>query len=176
MLPAEQEPMPLPAPTADALRSRASASRRPASSSVVVQDVAFRLKAGQALGIIGPSASGKSSLVRMLVGVWTPVRGKIRLDGAALEQWSPEALGRTSAICRKMSSCSPARWRRTSRASSRSHDPEAIIAAAQAAGVHELILRLPQGYETQIGEGGRRSRPGSASGSRWRARSMASRS
>ena len=68
--------------------------RRRASSSVVVQDVTFALKAGQGLGVIGPSASGKSSLVRAIVGVWPPARGKVRLDGAALDQWSSEALGR----------------------------------------------------------------------------------
>lgn len=56
--------------------------------------MSFRLKAGNGLGIIGPSASGKSSLARLLVGVWVPVRGKVRLDGAALEQWDPEILGR----------------------------------------------------------------------------------
>ena len=65
----------------------------PGTSGVVVQDVSFALKAGQGLGIIGPSASGKSSLARGLVGVWTPVRGKVRLDGAALDQWTPDALG-----------------------------------------------------------------------------------
>ena len=59
-----------------------------------MQDVGFALKGGDGLGIIGPSASGKSSLARLIVGVWQPVRGKIRLDGAALDQWSPEALGR----------------------------------------------------------------------------------
>ena len=54
----------------------------------------FTLTGGKALGIIGPTASGKSSLARMLVGVWAPLRGTIRLDGATLDQWSPEALGR----------------------------------------------------------------------------------
>ena len=65
----------------------------PGVQKLVVQDVAFRLEAGQGLGIIGPSGSGKSSLSRLLVGVWQPVRGKVRIDGAALDQWSSEALG-----------------------------------------------------------------------------------
>src|ERR1043165_1157211 len=65
----------------------------PGIQRVVVQDVSFTLKAGQGLGIIGPSASGKSSLARLIVGVWTPMRGKVRLDGAALDQWSPAELG-----------------------------------------------------------------------------------
>ena len=59
-----------------------------------MQEVSLTLKSGNGLGIIGPSGSGKSSLARMLVGVWPPARGRIRLDGAALDQWSPEALGR----------------------------------------------------------------------------------
>ena len=67
--------------------------RRPRSQRFVVQDVSFELKAGKGLGVIGPSASGKSSLARMLVGVWPTWRGKVRLDGAALEQWLPEDLG-----------------------------------------------------------------------------------
>src|SRR5581483_7547094 len=61
---------------------------------LIVGDVTFALTAGQGLGVIGPSGSGKSSLVRALVGVWQPVRGKVRLDGAALDQWSSEVLGR----------------------------------------------------------------------------------
>ena len=59
-----------------------------------MQDVSLSLQAGNGLGIIGPSGSGKSSLARMLVGVWQPVRGRIRLDGAALDQWSPDSLGK----------------------------------------------------------------------------------
>ena len=71
--------------------SRGAAGHAAASS---CSDVTFTLEAGQALGVIGPSASGKSSLARAIVGVWPPARGKMRLDGAALDQWSPEALGR----------------------------------------------------------------------------------
>src|SRR5262249_31623555 len=66
----------------------------PGDQKVIVNDVAFVLTAGNGLGIIGPSGSGKSSLVRALVGVWQPFRGKVRLDGAALDQWPSELLGR----------------------------------------------------------------------------------
>ena len=69
-------------------------SMPPGSEKVVVQDVSLSLQAGNGLGIIGPSGSGKTSLARMLVGVWRPARGRIRLDGAALDQWSPESLGK----------------------------------------------------------------------------------
>jgi len=66
----------------------------PGDQKIIVQDVTFALQAGNGLGIIGPSGSGKSSLVRALVGVWQPFRGKVRVDGAALDQWSSDVLGR----------------------------------------------------------------------------------
>src|SRR4029077_10885435 len=66
----------------------------PGTQKLVAYDINFTLKAGSALGIIGPSASGKSSLVRAMVGVWQPARGVARLDGAALDQWAPSILGR----------------------------------------------------------------------------------
>jgi PrtD family type I secretion system ABC transporter len=126
----------------------------PGDQKVIVQDVTFVLEAGRGLGIIGPSGSGKSSLVRALVGVWQPFRGKVRLDGAALDQWSPDVLGRhigylpqdvelfagtvAQNICR--------------------FDPDAgsdgIIAAAKEAGVHQLIIKMRDGYDTQVGEQG----------------------
>jgi PrtD family type I secretion system ABC transporter len=126
----------------------------PGDQRVIVQDVTFALQAGNGLGVIGPSGSGKSSLIRALVGVWQPARGKVRLDGAALDQWSPDVLGRhvgylpqdvelfagsvAQNICR--------------------FDPDAssdsIIAAAKEAGVHEMIIKMRDGYDTQIGEQG----------------------
>ena len=66
----------------------------PGDQRVIVQDVNFAVEAGTGVGVIGPSGSGKSSLVRALVGVWMPARGKVRLDGAALDQWSSDVLGR----------------------------------------------------------------------------------
>jgi len=126
----------------------------PGQQKVVVQDASFTLEKGQALGVIGPSASGKSSLARGVVGVWPAARGKVRLDGAALEQWTSEALGPhigylpqdvelfDGTVAENIARFVP------------DPDPAKIIAAARAAGVHELILRLPDGYETRIGEGG----------------------
>jgi ATP-binding cassette subfamily C protein len=145
--------MELPRPSAIFSAESASAAP-PGGQRFVVQDVSFRLKAGNGLGIIGPSASGKSSLARLLVGVWAPIRGKVRLDGAALEQWDSEVLGRhigylpqdvelfAGTVAQNIARFEP------------EPDPEAVIAAATAANVHELVLRLPDGYETQIGEGG----------------------
>ncbi len=93
-LPAAEPPMPLPKPTGCAHPGGGQHLARPASTRVVVQDATFKVEAGHALGVIGPSASGKSSLARAIVGAWQPLRGKIRLDNAALDQWSPDQLGR----------------------------------------------------------------------------------
>ncbi|MHC2433659.1 type I secretion system permease/ATPase [Bradyrhizobium sp. USDA 4451] len=126
----------------------------PGDQRVIVQDVSFTVEAGSGVGVIGPSGSGKSSLIRALVGVWVPARGKVRLDGAALDQWSSDELGRhigylpqdvelfagtvAQNICR--------------------FDPDAksdgIIAAAKEAGVHEMIIKMREGYDTQVGEQG----------------------
>jgi ATP-binding cassette, subfamily C, type I secretion system permease/ATPase len=152
-LPPESLSMQLPAPASELLVENVSVVP-PRGRNTVVQGISFRLQAGHGLGIIGPSGSGKSSLVRTLVGAWLPIRGTIRLDGAALEQWSSEKLGRhvgylpqdvelfAGTVAQNISRFDP------------QSDPTAIIAAAKAAGVHELILRLRDGYETQIGEGG----------------------
>jgi ATP-binding cassette subfamily C protein len=86
-LPQGKEPLPLPKPET-ALSVEAVSASPPGTQRIVLQDATFALKAGEGLGIIGPSASGKSSLARLIVGVWQPIRGKVRLDGAALDQWS----------------------------------------------------------------------------------------
>lgn len=152
-LPARISPHPLPAPIAS-LRIETITLSPPATRRFVVQDVSFALRAGQGLGVIGHSASGKSSLVRALVGIWTPVRGAVRLDGAALDQWAGGGLGRhlgylpqevelfAGTVSENISRFAPDAC------------AEAVIAAAQAAGVHELILRLPEGYDTRLGEAG----------------------
>ena len=126
----------------------------PGEQKVVAQDITFALEAGQGVGIIGPSGSGKSSLVRALVGVWQPPRGKVRLDGAALDQWSPEILGRhigylpqdvelfAGTIAQNIS--------RFEDKASQDH----IIAAAREAHVHDLIIGMKDGYDTQIGDHG----------------------
>ena len=119
----------------------------------MVQGVSPALEAGQGLGLIGPSASGKSTLARALVGVWPSLRGEVRLDGATLDQWSRTRSGAISAICPRTWSCSTARWRRTSPLPAGAA-AAAVVAAARAAGAHELILQLPDGYDTRIGEGG----------------------
>lgn len=126
----------------------------PGTQRVTVQGADFRLEAGDALGVIGPSAAGKTSLGRALIGVWRPARGAIRLDGATLDQWHPDALGAfigylpqtvelmEGTVAQNISRFEP------------QPESEAVIAAAQAAGVHEMIVALPQGYETPVGADG----------------------
>jgi ATP-binding cassette, subfamily C, type I secretion system permease/ATPase len=126
----------------------------PGVAKAVVQDATFELEAGQGLGIIGPSGSGKSSLVRLLVGVWQPVRGKVRLDGAALDQWSPDELGpHIGYLPQDVELLAGTVAENISRFEAEA-DTDAVIAAAKAVGVHDLIVRLPAGYETPIGEQG----------------------
>jgi ATP-binding cassette, subfamily C, type I secretion system permease/ATPase len=151
--PAQLAPMQLQAPVQRLTVESISVSP-PGILKIVVQDISFELNAGQGLGVIGPSGSGKSSLVRALVGVWQPVRGNVRLDGAALNQWSPDALGHhvgylpqdvellAGTVAENIARFEP------------EPDTEAVITAAKAVGVHELIVRLPSGYDTPIGEQG----------------------
>jgi PrtD family type I secretion system ABC transporter len=150
---AAQDAMALPAPTAS-LAVEAISVAPPGLQTLVVRDAAFRLEAGQALGVIGPSGSGKSSLARALVGVWQPARGKIRLDGAALEQWPADDLGRQIGYLPQDVELFDGSVAENICRFEETPDAQAVIAAARAADVHELILRLPDGYETRIGEGG----------------------
>lgn len=143
----------LPAPSRNLKVERITVAA-PSTGSVVLSDVSFMLKAGQAVGIIGPSGSGKSTLARGLTGVWPLLRGDVRLDDADLGQWQPDDLGRyvgylpqdvellDATISENISRLDP------------QADGQKILAAAKAAGVHEMIVRLPQGYETQLGPNG----------------------
>jgi ATP-binding cassette subfamily C protein len=153
LVPDCKQPLLLPKPTRTLTVEMASACP-PGQSRIVVQDVAFVLNSGNGLGIIGPSASGKSSLARLLVGVWSPARGKVKLDGAALDQWSPQVLGpHIGYLPQNVELFDGTIAENISRFAS-TPDPEKIIAAADAANVHDLIVSLPQGYETRIGEAG----------------------
>lgn len=126
----------------------------PGGDRIVLNDVGFSLNAGSGLAVIGPSGSGKSSLIRGIVGVWKPVKGRIKLDGAALDQWPDDArtehVGYLPQAVELFAGTIAENISRFAKAPS----SEAIIAAARRADVHDLILNLPQGYETRLGDGG----------------------
>ncbi len=147
------DPLKLPAPRTVLAVENAGAGA-PGGQRFAVQDVCLQLKAGSGLGIIGPSASGKSSLARMIVGVWPTWRGKVRLDGAAIEQWLPEDLGRHIGYLPQDVELFAGTVAQNIARFDVNPKSEAIIAAAKAANVHEMILQLPDGYETQVGEAG----------------------
>jgi len=152
-LPPKADPMPL-KPPSRSLVVQNGVVAPPGVQKVVCQDINFTLAAGKALGVIRPTASGKSSLARMLVGVWRPVRGTVRLDGATLDQWSSEALGRHIGYVPQDVELFNGTVAQNICRFEDPPDPDAIIAAAQAAGVHDLIINLPDGYDTMIGDHG----------------------
>jgi PrtD family type I secretion system ABC transporter len=126
----------------------------PGGNTPIVAGVRFGLKSGEALGIIGPSGAGKSSLVRTLVGVWRPAKGSVRLDGATLDHWDPELLGRHVGFVSQTVELFDGTITENIARMSVEPDPDAVLQAARAAGAHDMILRLPAGYDTRIGEGG----------------------
>lgn len=142
----------LPRPTGRILAERLVVAA-PGSEKTIIKGVSFELAAGESLGIIGPSGSGKSTLLRLLLGVWSPHSGIVRIDGADIATWPRSRLGRHIGYLPQdveLFSGSVAEN------IARMGEPEAqqVIAAAQRANAHEMILRLPQGYDTQIGDGG----------------------
>ena len=125
----------------------------PGSQHAVLKNVSFALNAGDTLGIIGPSGSGKSSLARLLVGVWPSAMGTVRIDGADVYRWNKDELGPSMGYLPQdielfagTISENIARFGEL--------DPDKVIKASQMAGVHDLILQFPQGYDTQIGDAG----------------------
>ena len=128
--------------------------RFPGQEKFVLSEISMQLFAGQALGVIGPSASGKSTLARILMGVWRPERGKVCLDTAALDQWSPNELGRYFGyLPQDVELFAGTIAENIGRFDENKNDSQ-VLAAAKAAGVHELILAMPKGYDTEIGESG----------------------
>ena len=112
------------------------------------------LRQAQGLGVVGPCASGKSTLVRALVGAWTPLRGTVRLDQAALDQWDIEDLGRDIGYLPQDVELFDGTVAENICRFDEDADPRAILAAAETAGVHHMILRLPDGFQTRVGEAG----------------------
>nr|WP_100546616.1 MULTISPECIES: type I secretion system permease/ATPase [unclassified Pseudomonas] len=144
--------MSLPAPCG-ALRVEQLSACAPGSRTPVLAGVSFALEPGQRLVVLGPSGCGKSSLARLLVAAQMPLAGKVRLDGADLPQWDKDALGpHLGYLPQDVQLFAGSIAENIARFAEVEADK--VVAAAQMAGVHELILRLPQGYDTRLGEGG----------------------
>jgi len=167
VLASAQPPLDLPRPE-QTFKVEGITVAAPGTGRVLLSDVSFELQAGQGLGIIGPSGGGKTTLVRALTGIWPLLRGAVRMDNADLTQWDDEALGQyvgylpqdvlmmDATITENISRFTP------------DADPQSIVAAAKAAGVHDMIVRMPDGYNTKLGpagmalSGGQRQRIGLA--------------
>jgi ATP-binding cassette subfamily C protein len=163
----EDEPMELPAPK-QSLKVENITVAAPGSGRILLSDVSFELKAGQALGIIGPSGGGKTTLVRALTGVWPVLRGSVRLDDAELSQWDDEALGQFLGYLPQEVALLDATIEENISRLQASPEARMIVEASRAAGVHEMIVRMPDGYRTELGplgvslSGGQRQRIGLA--------------
>ena len=144
--------MALPAPTGELSVEQLGACA-PSTRRATLANLSFALSAGQVLGVIGPSGCGKSTLARLLVGVWQPVTGKVRLDGADLSQWDKHQLGpHLGYLPQDIQLFAGTIAHNIARFAEVNADK--VLAAAQMAGVHELILQLPQGYDTVLGDSG----------------------
>lgn len=125
-------------------------------SKPTLQGVSFALEPGQAMGVIGVSGAGKSSLARALIGVWHPVSGKIRLDGAGLNQFGLDELGSYIGYLPQQVTLFDGTIAENIARLAQTPDPEQVVAAARKAAVHDMILQLPLGYETQLKVAGSR--------------------
>ena len=146
------ERMPLPAPS-QGIALEGVAAVAPDTPTVVLADVTFSLAAGSGLGVIGPSASGKSSLARLIAGAWQPARGTVRLDGATLDQWPRAQLATHIGYMPQATALIEGTVAENIASFAPDAEPDAIVAAARLAGIHEMILALPQGYNTRVEEG-----------------------
>jgi ATP-binding cassette subfamily C exporter for protease/lipase len=153
-VPAEPAAMELPAPRG-VVQVEQLVAGAPGSSSAILRGISFVLQPGDVLAVVGPSASGKTTLARLLVGLWPAAVGKVRLDGADVQAWSKRELGPhvgylpqgvalfEGSLAENMARFGPV-------------DMPQVEAAARAVGLHDWIMSLPQGYETQVGPGAMR--------------------
>lgn len=126
----------------------------PSNGPLILHDINFSIEAGQAIAVIGTSGSGKSTLARALVGAWKPIRGYVRLDGAPLDQWDSDRIGASLGFLPQEVSLFKGTVAENVSRFATEADPQKLLAATQSAGVHDMILRLPSGYETEIGDEG----------------------
>lgn len=150
--PARQSGMDLPAPLGK-LDVQSVSAMPPGGKTPTLVQVGFQLEAGSALGVIGPSGSGKSTLAKLLVGVWKPKIGTVRLDGADIQRWNKALLGpHIGYLPQDVELFAGTVAENIARFSE--PEPNTVVEAAKTAGVHELILALPNGYDTYLGDSG----------------------
>jgi ATP-binding cassette subfamily C protein len=146
-------PLLLPAPV-DTLKVEKITIAAPGSGRVLLSEVSFEIRAGQALGIIGPSGGGKTTLARAMTGIWPTLRGSIRLDDAELTQWTDSNLGQFIGYLPQDVALLDATVEENISRLEPQADPRAIVEAAQITGIHEMIVRMPDGYRTALGPQG----------------------
>ena len=154
-VPAEQPRTALPKPRA-LLDVQSLTIVPPGDNRASLKTVSFRVEPGQAVGVIGPSGAGKSTLARALTGVWRPAGGIVRLDGAALDQYAPDVLGTHIGYLPQRVQLFDGTVAENIARLSPTPDPEKVVAAAKKAAAHDMILRLPDGYDTKVTAGGGR--------------------
>jgi PrtD family type I secretion system ABC transporter len=147
-------PVSLPRPCRELSVQGLSVAAPGGSDKPIVSNISFSLKAGMGLALLGASASGKTSLSKALVGIWPAQQGVVRLDGATIDQWSNEDLGRYIGYLPQDVALFDGTVAENICRFDHNATSDAILRAAQIAGVHEIILRLPEGYSTRIGQGG----------------------
>ena len=146
----QSEPMDLPEPSGQVKAEHVTFAL---NQSYILRDINFEIAAGESLGIIGPSGAGKSTLCRLLLGIWPASGGVVRLDGANIYDWEMERLGpHVGYLPQDIELFSGTVAENIARL--REVDADRVVAAAQHAGVHEMILNFPKGYDTRVGEGG----------------------
>ncbi|MCU1717098.1 type I secretion system permease/ATPase [Pseudomonas sp. 5P_3.1_Bac2] len=150
--PLNQPPMQLPDAQGHVLLESVDASP-PTSKARTLRGLTVQIGAGNVVGVVGPSGSGKSTLARVILGIWPVAAGTVRLDGAQISQYQRELLGpRIGYLPQDVELFAGSVAENIARFGQ--PDSDQVVQAARAAGVHELVLRLPNGYDTQLGEGG----------------------
>jgi len=148
-IPAEQPRTELPTPKAQLVADQVTVVP-PGEQQAALRMISFAVEPGQAVGVIGTSGAGKSTLARVLTGVWQPAGGKIRLDGAALDQYDPDVLGQHVGYLPQRVQLFDGTIKENIARMSMSPDDAKVVAAAQTAAAHEMILKLPDGYDTRV--------------------------
>lgn len=156
-VPPEQQRTELPAPKAN-LQMQQATILPPGDSQATLRMVSFEVAPGEAVGVIGSSGAGKSTLAKAITGVWRPAGGKVRLDGASLDQYDPTVLGKYIGYLPQRVELFDGSIAENISRLEKGADAEKIVAAAKKADAHDLIVRLPEGYDTQVSaHGGRLS-------------------